>query len=170
MPVYFRHGKTQKIKHILLFLYLERLLSPTTQQPVTTSTNIAFYAYMTGRTPSITIQHPLVFDVVKTNNGNGYHATTGVFIAPEPGVYVFTWSMRENGDCYHSTQLMVNSEEIGIIHLHSVSGGDFVSTGVVVTNVNAGDDVYVRTHQYWNHCYIESTTGGRSSFAGWKLP
>lgn len=124
---------------------------------------------MIGRTPSIAIQHPLVFEVVKTNNGNGYHPTTGVFIAPETGVYVFTWLMRENGDCYHSTQLMVNSEELGIIQLHSVSGGDFSGTGVVVTHVNAGDDIYVRTHAQWNDCYIESTTAGRSSFAGWKL-
>lgn len=110
--------------------------------------NIAFYAYMTGRTPSITIQHPLVFDVVKTNDGNGYHATTGTFIAPETGLYVFTWTIRENGDCYHSTQLMVNSGEEGEIFLRSVSGGDFIGTGVGVTHVNTGDDVYVRTHQY----------------------
>lgn len=163
-------GKTEKMKiHFTIFIFLERLLSPTTQQPVTTSTIIAFYAYMTGRTPSITIQHPLVFDVVKTNDGNGYHATTGTFIAPETGLYVFTWTIRENGDCYHSTQLMVNSGEVGEIFLRSVSGGDFIGTGVVVTHVNTGDDVYVRTHQYWNHCYIESTSGGRSSFAGWKL-
>lgn len=124
---------------------------------------------MTDRTPSITIQHPLVFDVVKTNDGNGYHATTGVFSAPETGVYVFTWTMRENGDCYHSTQLMVNSEEVGIIHVHTGDGADMPGTGVVVTHVNARDDVYVRTPAAWNHCYIESNGGGRSSFAGWKL-
>lgn len=51
---------------------------------------------------------------------------------------------------------MVNNAEIGIIHLHSVPGGDFVGTGVVVTHVNAGDDVYVRTHASWNDCHIFS--------------
>lgn len=77
-----------------------------------------------------------------------------MFIAPETGVYVFTWTMREASDCTHSTQLMVNTTEIGIIRLQSVTGGDFVGTGVVVTHVNAGDDVYVRTHASWNNCHI----------------
>lgn len=122
-----------------------------------------------GNRQSITIQHPLVFGVVKTNNGNGYHATTGVFIAPETGVYVFTWTVREANDCYHSIQLMLNNAEIGIIHVHAGSGGGMSGTGVVVTHVNAGDDVYVRTHASWNDCDIFSDMAGRSSFAGWKL-
>lgn len=124
---------------------------------------------MAKSTPSITIQHTLIFDVVKTNNGNGYHSTIGVFIAPETGTYVFTWTMREYGNCRHSTQLMVNNAELGIIHVHVGSGDDLSGTGVVVTHVNAGDDVYVRTHVSWNDCYIVSDETGRSSFAGWKL-
>lgn len=92
-----------------------------------------------------------------------------MFIAPETGVYVFTWTMREARDCTHSTQLMVNTTEIGINRLQSVTGGDFCGTGVVVTHVNAGDDVYVRTHASWNNCHIASDRAARSSFAGWKL-
>lgn len=77
--------------------------------------------------------------------------------------------MREWTDCGHSTQLMVNNEEIGIIHLRSASGGDFVGTGVVAPHVNTGDDVHVRTHASWKNCHIASDQAGRSSFAGWKL-
>lgn len=77
--------------------------------------------------------------------------------------------MREYGNCRHSTQLMVNNAELGIIHVHVGSGDDLSGTGVVVTHVNAGDDVYVRTHVSWNDCYIVSDEAGRSSFAGWKL-
>lgn len=124
---------------------------------------------MSTTIPSVTGHSTLVFDVMKTNNGNGYHPPTGVFIAPESGIYVFTWTMREYGDCFHSTQLMVNNDEIGIIHMHSVSAGDFLGTGVVVMHVNAGDDVYVRTHAKWNNFCFVSNEGGRSSFAGWKL-
>lgn len=54
---------------------------------------------MSKSTPSISIQYPLAFDIVKTNNGNGYHASTGVFIAPETGIYVFTWTIREYNNC-----------------------------------------------------------------------
>lgn len=77
--------------------------------------------------------------------------------------------MRKASDCTHSTQLMVNTAEIGIIRLQSVTGGDFVVTGVVVTHVNAGDDVFVRTHASWNNCHIASDIAARSLFAGWKL-
>nr|XP_011420344.2 uncharacterized protein LOC105323082 [Crassostrea gigas] len=150
----------------------KRLLLPiatTTPYPSPAAKIVAFYAYMSATIPSITGQSTLVFDVSKTDDGNGYHPSTGVFIAPETGVYVFTWTMREASNCRHSTQLMVNNAEIGIIHLHSVSGGDFVGTGVVVTHVNTGDDVYVRTHASWNNCHIASDISGRSSFAGWKL-
>uniref|UniRef100_A0A8W8J8K4 C1q domain-containing protein n=1 Tax=Magallana gigas TaxID=29159 RepID=A0A8W8J8K4_MAGGI len=137
---------------------MERLLLPkatTTPYASPAAKIVAFYAYMSATIPSIT--------------GYGYHPSTGVFIAPETGVYVITWAMREASNCRHSTQLVVNKGEIGIIHLHSVSGGDFVGTGVVVTHVNAGDDVHVRTHASWNECYILSDIAGRSSFAGWTL-
>lgn len=46
---------------------------------------------------------------------------------------------------------------------------DPVVTGVVVTHVNTGDDVYVRTYVVYNNCQIFSDIAGRSSFAGWKL-
>jgi hypothetical protein len=83
----------------------QRNLSPvaTPSSPPTTSV-IAFYAYMSRDTPTITIQHPLTFDVVKTNLGNGYHPATGVFIAPESGVYVFTWIIRKNQNHRHLTE------------------------------------------------------------------
>lgn len=45
---------------------------------------------------------------------------------------------------------MVIYAEIGIIHVNAGSGGDLTGTGVVVKHVNAGDDVYVRTHASWN--------------------
>lgn len=154
-------------------MFSERQISPfiATPSPIPqpTARIVAFYAYLSVTIPSISGQSTLVFDVVKTNIGNGYHATTGVFIAPETGVYVFTWTIREFHDCRHSTQLMVNNDELGIIHVHTGDGGDMSGTGIVVTHVNAKDDVYVRTHTSWNDCLIASDIAGRSSFVGWKL-
>jgi hypothetical protein len=141
----------------------------TTSPPPTTSA-IAFYAYMTKDTPTITIRHSLTFDVVKTNLGNGYHPATGVFIAPESGVYVFTWSIRENGNDYHPTELMVNTDVLGVLFVNA-DGGSSTGTGVVVTHVNAGDDVFIRTSFFGpnNAGGVGSNDAGRSSFAGWKL-
>lgn len=34
------------------------------------------------------------------------------------------------------------------------SGGELSGTGVVVTHVNEGDKVYVRTHELWTDCNV----------------
>lgn len=118
------------------------------------------------------MQHVLVFDVVKTNMGNAYHPTTGVFMVPESGVYVFTWTFRTGNNHDLSIELVINRESFGAIYLHTLTGVEVEETGIVVAHVNAGDDVFVRTHSTLtigiNH-YIQSDINGRSSFAGWKI-
>ncbi|XP_062584089.1 complement C1q-like protein 2 [Saccostrea cucullata] len=149
----------------------KRLLSPitTTSGSPALSKIVAFYAYMSQHTQSISVQYPLRFDVVKTNVGNGYHSPTGIFIVPESGIYVFSWTIRIYGGRRHATQLMVNTDEVGIIHTHLVGDSDFEGTGIVVIQVNAGDDVFVRAHASWNVGAIRSDIAGRTSFSGWKL-
>lgn len=146
----------------------KRLLTP----PSTSHNGVAFYAYMSSILPSPSTEHVLVFDVAKTNIGNAYHPSTGVFIVPESGVYVFTWTFRIGGNQDHSIQLMVNREDVGSIYLYTISGVESEATGIVVTHVNAGDDVFVRTHstlQIGTGHFIQSNIYGRTSFAGWKI-
>ncbi|XP_062615522.1 uncharacterized protein LOC134277218 [Saccostrea cucullata] len=116
-----------------------RLLTPDVTAP---GPVVAFYAYMSATLPAnvATPQHVLIFDHVRTNIGNGYHPSTGVFIAPETGVYVFIWNFHNGGGSYHATQLMINSEEWGIIYSHAASIAWTQSTGCVVAHVNKGDD------------------------------
>ncbi|XP_061193433.1 uncharacterized protein LOC133201661 [Saccostrea echinata] len=104
---------------------------------------IAFYAYMSAilQSPSTGTHYVLVFDIVKTNIGNAYHPTTGVFMVPESGVYVFTWTIRSGGDDTHSVELMINTEGFGTIYLQTLNAETEV-TGIVVAHVNVGDDVY----------------------------
>lgn len=44
----------------------------------------------------------------------------------------------------HSTQLMINTEELGVVHVHSASSSWMQSTSVVVAHVNQGDNVFVK--------------------------
>lgn len=76
---------------------------------------VAFYAYMSHTLPGYiaTPHHVLKFDVVRTNIGNGYHPSTGIFSVPETGVYVFTWSFLNGDTDVHSVQLMINADEWG---------------------------------------------------------
>eukprot|EP00105_Crassostrea_gigas_P041565 XP_019925713.1 PREDICTED: complement C1q tumor necrosis factor-related protein 3-like [Crassostrea gigas] len=82
----------------------------------TSRNGVAFYAYMSTRLPTPSTEHVLVFDVAKTNIGNAYHPSTGVFMVPESGVYVFTWTFWIGDDRDHSIQLMVNREDVGSIY------------------------------------------------------
>ncbi|XP_062610248.1 complement C1q-like protein 4 [Saccostrea cucullata] len=131
---------------------------------------VAFYAYMSANLPSDVAapHHVLIFDHVRTNIGNGYHSSTGVFIVPETGVYVFIWSFRNGDDGAHSSQLMINSEEWGITHSNTAVNAWSQSTGCVVAHVNKGDDVFVKTSGY-SIGYIYSNFNGRTSFSGWKI-
>eukprot|EP00105_Crassostrea_gigas_P014555 XP_011431247.1 PREDICTED: uncharacterized protein LOC105330966 [Crassostrea gigas] len=145
----------------------ERLLI---QEIPTSSAVVAFYAYMSKSLISnvATPHHVLIFDVVRTNIGNAYHSSTGVFIVPETGVYVFIWSFLNGNNDAHSTQLMINTEEWGIVHAHSASNNWNQSTGVIVAHVNKGDDVFVKTSGA-SQGEIYSGVNSRTMFAGWKL-
>eukprot|EP00105_Crassostrea_gigas_P014557 XP_011431249.1 PREDICTED: heavy metal-binding protein HIP [Crassostrea gigas] len=145
----------------------ERLLI---QEIPISSAVVAFYAYMSKSLSAdvATPHHVLIFDVVRTNVGNGYHSPTGVFIVPETGVYVFIWSFMNGNSAYHSTQLMINSQEWGVVHSNTVSNGWMQSTSVVVAHVNKGDDAFVKTSG-WSHGILYSEDNSRTLFAGWKL-
>ncbi|XP_078338849.1 caprin-2-like [Crassostrea virginica] len=136
-----------------------------------TPTTVAFYAQKSSSIPAseATGNRVLVFDIVKTNLGNGYHPSTGVFMVPESGIYVFSWSFRNGLDDYHSTELMVNTGQEGIIYIDSADGSYITGTGIAVIHVNKGDDVYVRIGSLGNRGPIYSDARGRCSFTGWKL-
>lgn len=152
-----------------------RLLIPQPTQPPHPSHNAtAFYAYL-----SSDVAHPgqgqiLKFDAVKTNAGNGYHPNSGIFIAPETGYYVFSWTSRikhygSTGED-HALELIINGQIFGSIYMKSLTGEDGQATGLATAHVNKGDDVYIQTHhQDPGSGAIRSDFYGRSSFTGWKL-
>lgn len=115
-----------------------------------------------------TVHHVLIFDVVKTNVGNAYHPFSGIFIAPETGVYVLSWGFCDGGGSHHSVQLMVNADEVGVVHSHTVGASNYAqSTGVVTCLVNKGDDVFLRLEYAYGP--IISDGYSRTFFTGWKL-
>ncbi|XP_062616846.1 uncharacterized protein LOC134278556 [Saccostrea cucullata] len=148
----------------------ERLLLPphTTKASPASKDVIAFYAYMTGDSIEPGASRTLIFDKIITNAGNGYRNTTGAFIAPRTGFYVFSWSMRLFNGSYHRAELVHNHKVMGVAYLYAPTGDHTVSHTVVI-HVNQGDDVFIRTQSGANSGNIESGPGGRTSFSGWKL-
>ena len=137
-----------------------------------TPLQVAFYAQKSSNTPKseAAADRVIVYDNVKTNAGNGYHPSTGVFIVPESGMYVFTWSFRNGYDEYQSTQLMVNNNEEGMLHINQATAGSTSATGIAVLQVDKGDDVYVKIFSLTSHTgTVISDQWGKSFFAGWRL-
>lgn len=170
-----------EFKNLILFLFVTDRLLDVSTPPLSqnTSSVVAFYAYLSttlGQT-SLGPDHTIKFDVVKTNQGNGYHSGSGVFIAPQTGFYVFTWTIRvgsygHSSPNFHSTEIVINNNVYGSSYALAISDSsrDDSGTGTVVAHVNQGDDVYIKTHSsHHGGGGILSEGFGRSSFSGWKL-
>lgn len=123
---------------------------------------------MSSHVPASTSHHILVFNKVITDVGNAYYSHMGTFIAPKSGLYVFTWSIRINGNNYHSAELLADNNIVNVIYLGPGNAIDGTVTGTAVVHVNQGDDVFIRTGRLSNG-NILSDENGRSSFAGWIL-
>ncbi|XP_071123979.1 heavy metal-binding protein HIP-like [Mytilus edulis] len=136
------------------------------------SNRIAFYAYMKKNEP-IQQHKTLIFDVIKTNFGNGYNNNTGAFTAPSSGVYVLTFTVHPGSSgSFASVNIVVNNEQEGAIYTDS-NEGTFdlnAATAVVVVWMNQGDVSFVRTSTTDPPSgSLRSDDGGRCSFAGWKI-
>lgn len=74
-----------------------------------------------------------------------------------------------NGQSYHSTELLVNSNVLGVTHFNSGNVMDGSASDTVVVHVDQGDDVLLRTAEGNNAGNVISNYAGRSFFAGWIL-
>ena len=130
---------------------------------------ISFYAYMSAPMNNLGGHHTLIFNVIKTNQGQGLSRTTGVFRAPQSGIYVFTWTIRVFNHSIHCVQLIVNGQSVGALVAHTDGTYNNMDSTTVVIHVNEGEDVFLRTMMQYNKGGIFSDSYGYSSFAGWKL-
>lgn len=121
------------------------------------------------QTPST--RHTLIFDVVRTNLGNHYNKFSGMFTAPHPGTYVFTWTAYCFAGGHTSLQLVVNAN-VYISSYCNASGALWHRSvsGTVVAKINQGDVVFLRTHpRSSNKGNVVSSIFHRTAFAGWSL-
>jgi hypothetical protein len=84
---------------------------------------------------------PLIFNQVVYNSGNGYSASTGSFIVPVDGVYMFL-ATTMNGD---SVALFVDHTEISLANSEYAGSGHSLSTSTVhgVLHLHTSQRVWV---------------------------
>lgn len=113
----------------------------------------------------------LIFDSVLTNLGSAYNRHNGMFTAPSSGYYVLTLTTACSTHGYIYTQIVKNSEVVGVHETNSESVGDMhLTTGIVVVNANQGDVIYIRSHsEEDSKGSVISDVFRRSSFSGWRI-
>ncbi|KAL3871595.1 hypothetical protein ACJMK2_039586 [Sinanodonta woodiana] len=104
--------------------------------------NVGFTARLTNSiTLGLSSQQALVFDNVYINVGNGYDATTGVFRAPVPGMYVIMVTVSSEGDSI-ADDIEVVHNGVALCRLTQVHYGGCSCN--VVARLKVGDAVWAR--------------------------
>ncbi|XP_033750456.1 uncharacterized protein LOC117334764 [Pecten maximus] len=139
-----------------------KLASPDRHQRVVPpESGVAFHAILNKEVVNPTQGHIIQFQDIKTNIGNNYHPTTGVFTCSRPGIYVFSWSLRVNYGPAHGINSEIVRNGVGFGRSSVGSGGsdDKFSQGssTAAIQLDQGDEVWVRVHSLFSGTNIEPT-------------
>lgn len=119
--------------------------------------------------------HTVVYDVIETNEGNGYNKFTGTFTAPSDGIYAFSWTIIAAGFSGNhgeiTIELVKNSEVKGVIDVDcELNNDDASSTAFVIFSLSSGDVVFTRSAPLEHpEGTLRSDGFGRWTLSGWRL-
>ena len=123
---------------------------------------------LTSNEPAVA-NKPIAFQQKSLDTANAYNSADGIYIVPETGIYVFTWTLTSYPHAILSSELMINFNVVGKSIADSDEDGDFhTSTGITVARVTQGDHVFVTFTSAYLRGSVE-TTKGHTTFSGWKL-
>ncbi|XP_045182698.2 otolin-1-A-like [Mercenaria mercenaria] len=121
---------------------------------------VAFSAQLTAKQSHISLGTTIKFDKLHVNDGSGYNSQTGIFTAPETGVYMFSYFLGHgNGPAQAWLALMHNGQKInGAVTDTFHVNEDLQGGNLAVFRVDAGDRVWIESwHQ--NDAYIDGPYG-----------
>ncbi|XP_060577780.1 uncharacterized protein LOC132734917 [Ruditapes philippinarum] len=133
------------------------------------SGRVAFHVYLSSSKCFNNFQ-VIEYDTEVLDTGNGYNEHDGIYIVPESGIYVFTWTFIADYSEYAVNEIVINGAAKG----WTISDGSghcilrSPSSGLILASVNAGDHVFIR--RVTGHgCMVYSSTFGQPTFSGWQL-
>ena len=118
---------------------------------------IAFFAETTVEKLTLRPEETLIFGKILTNHGDGYDPNSGIFTAPEAGVFVISTSVSSNQPL--NLELIVDDKSIAEI---TVGASERIFRQWVL-DLNEGSTVYVRAR------YFRVDVLGHISFSGWRI-
>jgi hypothetical protein len=101
---------------------------------------------------NIGTHHPLVFDVLVTNYGNGCNKHTGILTAPQSGVYVFSFTIFPGRGSYVTVNIYRNSEVDRQVYGDITANHEFSSSSVIAAISMTIGDATIPQNQFNNYC------------------
>ena len=103
-----------------------------------------FYAVIRGKHLTFNKDAILVFETVIVNEGEHYDPYDGVFVAPQKGVYLFSWTVS-GINAYIVTELLVEQNTISSAGEYNGGGGYPSGSMTALCKMEKGDHVWIRT-------------------------
>ena len=106
-----------------------------------------------------------VYDQVVTNTHNAYSTTTGHFVVPERGLFIFSYDTLSDPGKYSHAMLVVNGKVKSWQACNNSGGKIYITcSNTAILLLAKGDNVYVAEH------YGTATVRGTyTNFSGAKL-
>ena len=104
-----------------------------------------FYAVMRGKSFTSNVDAILVFETVVVNEGEHYDPYDGVFVAPQKGVYLFSWTVSGIGTKFIVTELVVEQNTISSAGEYNGDGGHPSGSMTALCKMEKGDHTWIRT-------------------------
>ncbi|XP_061186501.1 collagen alpha-2(VIII) chain-like [Saccostrea echinata] len=126
----------------------------------------SFHANLQNNLYNVEVNTTIKYQNVLLNEGNGYNPTTGIFTAPEDGVYSFSWSIltKKGGTVY--VMAMVENETKIRTCIKNLQD-DYISvSGHLLHELKKGNQVWIQTYLY-TATYIHAN--GYTYFLGHKI-
>ncbi|XP_061176946.1 complement C1q tumor necrosis factor-related protein 7-like [Saccostrea echinata] len=111
---------------------------------------IAFQSSLRSHLVNMGNQQTVIFDKVTLNKGKGYNKKTGIFTAPDEGVYTFSWTILSMANTYFISEIVHDGKPVGKNYTDGRGRNGYVMSS---TNTNIkmkkGDKAWIRT--YFTH-------------------
>jgi len=126
-----------------------------------------FYAVIRGKHLTFNKDAILVFETMIVNEGEHYDPYDGVFVAPQKGVYLFSWTVSGYSAKYIVTELVVEQNTISSAGEQNAGGGFPSGSMTALCKMEKGDHAWIKTTGVTSDHQIQSTDNyPQSAFLG----
>lgn len=117
---------------------------------------VMFYAVIRNKAFNYNVDTIIVFETTIINEGDHYNNLDGVFVAPQKGTYLFSWTVTGSSSHFIMTELVVENNVIIGTGERNNSGGHPSGSMTSLCKMEKGDHAWIRTTGSNGHHYLYS--------------